>query len=507
VVTDYLPISNENVGHPVLHGHYLFFNSPVSGIDNIYAIDLSNNVRYQVTSSKYGAYNPAISADGKFIYYNDQSKDGLDVVRTSFDPATWQPYMNQAHPQMIAATLVAQEHHEHILDSVSREQLPVKRYSKLSGIFNPYSWGLNINNDLSAVSFGLASKDLLSTTAIAAGYVYDLNERTGLFRGSISYQGLYPVLDFKVETGNRENSRTAFGNSIETIWRETTIEGGVRIPLLLTRSKYWQELSLGTGVGLTRSMDYKNSVYDADDKLIYQGPSRVAIVNDSLRYIYKDDLNNGDLIYNRVSLSYVHVLKTSYRDFLYRWGQTFAADVYHTPFQGDFQGYLWAVRSALYFPGVGKHHYLYFRGAYQKSQQGIETNLYTFRNRIPKPRGYSYPTDGKFWSLSANYALPLWYPDVCLGPILNIQRIKANAFVDYGEGSGQQFYYHESKPSIYYGITDADYLSAGAEVTFDFNVMRLKQQFELGFRATRISANAYHNTGMVYEFLIGNIGF
>jgi WD40 repeat protein len=44
--------SEENIGHPVLIGKYLFFNSPISGIDNIYAYDLEQNVRYQVTSSQ-----------------------------------------------------------------------------------------------------------------------------------------------------------------------------------------------------------------------------------------------------------------------------------------------------------------------------------------------------------------------------------------------------------------------------------------------------------------------
>src|SRR5205085_1144567 len=80
-----LPFSNENTGYPVLYKNYLFFNSPVTGIDNIFALDLNTKKRYQVTTSKYAAYNPAVSKDGKTIYYNDQTKDGLDVVKIPFD--------------------------------------------------------------------------------------------------------------------------------------------------------------------------------------------------------------------------------------------------------------------------------------------------------------------------------------------------------------------------------------------------------------------------------------
>ncbi|MCX8491353.1 MAG: hypothetical protein ORN54_09825, partial [Cyclobacteriaceae bacterium] len=62
--------SDENVGHPVPKDDYVLYNSPISGIDNIYALDVNTGDRFQITSSRYGAYNPSISRDGKSIYYN-----------------------------------------------------------------------------------------------------------------------------------------------------------------------------------------------------------------------------------------------------------------------------------------------------------------------------------------------------------------------------------------------------------------------------------------------------
>ncbi|HRI79877.1 MAG TPA: hypothetical protein PLR06_10120, partial [Cyclobacteriaceae bacterium] len=81
VSEDLLPVSQENVGYPVIFHNYLFFNSPVSGIDNIYAVDLGTKERFQVTSSKYGAYNFSVDPSGKTIYYNNQSRDGMDVAK------------------------------------------------------------------------------------------------------------------------------------------------------------------------------------------------------------------------------------------------------------------------------------------------------------------------------------------------------------------------------------------------------------------------------------------
>jgi hypothetical protein len=182
-------------------------------------------------------------------------------------------------------------------------------------------------------------------------------------------------------------------------------------------------------------------------------------------------------------------------------------DFYNTPYGGDFKARLFAARAAFYFPGFFKHHFFYTRLAYQQSFQGVETNTYIFRNRIAKPRGHSYPADETFTTLSLNYALPLWYPDVALGPVLNIQRVKANFFFDYGKGSGNIFYYKPISNRVYSSDTGDVYKSIGVETTFDFNVMRFLPKFELGFRSTYRFANTYSSSGLVFEVVIGNIAF
>jgi hypothetical protein len=492
---DILPPSSENVGHPVIVGEYLLFNSPVSGIDNIYAINLGTKKRYQVTVSKYGAYNPAVTKDGKSIYYNEQSRDGMNVARMPFDPATWKAFEIVEQVKPLSQYVAEQEGHQHILDSVPQETYSVRKYSKLKGIINPYSWGFNTSNDFTNLQFGITSKDLLGTTSINGGYVYDINERTGFWRAGVSYQGLFPILDLSVETGNRTKSEYIFAAS-ELSWKETTIEGGVRIPLILTHSRFVEQLSVRNAVGLTQVSSFENIIRDSEGNIIYDGGDRNTI----------GQLADGNLIYNHASIGYSRVLKTSYRDFFYRWGQTISAEAYTTPFESDYYGTLWAVRSTLYFPGIFKQHYLFFRGAYQESDTGFEEWSYTFRNTIFKPRGYSYPSSETFMTLSGNYSLPLWYPDIAIGPILNIQRIKANLFYDYGLSTGRTYYNNPVDNEIYFSSGD-EYQSVGIETTVDFNLFRFLPKFELGFRATYISANRSNNAGPVYEFLIGNIGF
>ena len=373
-------------------------------------------------------------------------------------------------------------------------------------MLNPYSWGSFVTNNLAQINVGVVSRDILSTTSLSAGYTYDINEGTSFWNAGISYQGWYPILDLFVSTGDRETEERYANNVLNFSWEESTVEGGVRIPLQLTNSKYSTRLSFGNAAGFTRTTDFRN-VTTKNGRVIYDGPGRVAPAFDSLVYIYKDQLNDGDLIYNHFSLSFSNLLKRSRRDFLSPWGQTLGVDFYNTPYGGDFEARQFAAQSTFYFPGFFKHHYLYTRLAYQENFQGIETNTYIFTNKIAKPRGHSYPTDETFASVSVNYALPLWYPDIAFGPVLNIQRIKANFFYDYGKGTGNTYYYKPNSTRVYTSSTDATYQSVGVETTFDFNVLRFLPKFEVGFRTTYRVANEYNSSGVVFEIVVGNIAF
>lgn len=506
-----LDAGSENVGHPVVWNDHLFFNSPVSGIDNIYVLDLVSGTRHQVTTSKYGAYNPSISKDGKWIYYNDQARDGLDVVRIPYDVNQWKAYQasGESTYQSLANNLVNQEKSGEFWKAIQQKPLTVKKYSKISGVFNPYSWGAFVTNDLAQINVGVLTRDILSTTSIGGGYMYDLNERTSAWKANISYQALYPIIDGSFFSGDRRNTDKAFGNEIEFKWKEMTVEGGLRIPLVLTNSKYSRSLTIGNYAGYTHASSFQNTV-KRNGEIIYRGPQRITPLtglNDSLVFIYKDQLNDGDLVYNKFTFAFSNVLKRSQRDFLYKWGQTLNLESYTTPYGGDFKGRLFAATATFYFPGLVKHHFFYTRFGYQESQQAFETNTYTFRNRIAKPRGQSFPDDANFVSGSANYALPLWYPDIAFGPVLNIQRIKANLFYDIGKGDGHVYYYNTLNNRVYYTTSDQIYQSVGIETTFDINVFRILPKIELGFRSTYRIANDYNTSGMVFEFLVGNIGF
>jgi hypothetical protein len=511
---DLTDFSDENYGYPVPFGKYILYNSPISGIDNIYALDTETNQRYQITCSKYAAYNPCISPDGKTIYYNNQGKDGMDIVKINFDTTQWKPWANRVQPAYTFGHLVEQEGHPDLFKNIPQEKFKIKKYSRLKGIINPYSWGGYFSSDLTEANVGISSRDLLSTTSINAGYVFDLNERTGLWKATVSYQGLYPIIDFSVSQGTRSINKGPLtttiitgppGNRVQNsttkdltvTWTERTMEAGLRIPLITTNSKYFANFTFGNFVGATQITDFSNSFNN--ERTI---PTR--IVNDTIRNaVFMNDVaSNGNLLYNRFSLSAYRLLKQSRRDINSSWGQRIILNVYNTPYGGDFSGTQFSLYGLLYFPGFFKHHSIWGYGAFQSTQlNGLSlrnfrelnpNNNYQFRNQIPLPRGgLGVSRFENFYSMSANYTMPVWYPDIALGPIFNFQRIRANGFFDYGYGVSPKFQDTET------------YMSAGIEVKLDLNIMRFLPQLDVGFR---YSVGLRPSTSL-FELLIGTFNF
>lgn len=510
VWTDVLPIGYENVGHPVLQGDRVYFNSPVSGIDNIYAIDLPTNIRYQITSSKYGAFNPSLSKDNKGLYYNEQSGNGLDVVKVTLEPSTWTKVEVSGKPKSFFEFLAHQEGRPNLLDSIPQTVLPSKNYSKATGIINPVSWGAYFDSDLTSTTIGLTSRNILSTTAVSAGYNYNIAERSGAWNATVSYQAWFPIVDVSATMANRSVNEgdkdirvvernpippqditldTTITRNLTLDWKEKGISAGLRIPLVFTRSKYQSGMTFSNAIGYTQVTEFTNTLSPSGQRY-----APAEIVNDTITRIYtlRSYVGNNNLIYNQFRMQAYRYFKQSTRDFLPKWGQSVSLHWDQTGFNSNLEGSLFAFYAQLYIPGFFKHHSISGYWAYQRTlyTDDFQTN-YVFSNRIPVPRGQSVVRAEKFYSMSANYAMPLWYPDIHLGPLFNVQRIRLNAFVDYGFGSSPSF---ESSQA---------YTSVGGEVKFDVNIIRFLPQIDIGFR---YSVGLSPSTTS-FEFLLGTINF
>lgn len=511
--------SNENIGHPVIALDYLFYNSPFTGIDNIYALDLKTKKRFQVTAAKYGAYNPCLTKDGRTLYYNNQGRNGMDVVKIPFNPSKWTAIEEVKISSFNSYShLVEQEGGEHILDNPSiktMDTLPTSRYRKLPHMFNVHSWGAYVSNDLTRVNIGVTSKDILSTTQIKAGYEFDVQERSGMWKATVSVQALYPIFDFGFSQGRRSVDLDSItygkiigsGSNRDTVerteklhldWMEQTVEGGIRLPINLTRSKFLTHLTISNNIGATKISEFKNSI-DGNGRLF---PTNFP------QYFLEGYLDNGTLLYNSFDLTFSNLLKRSTRDINSKWGQAIFVKLLNTPYGGDFNGKNFSFLGYGFFPGLFKHHSLWGYWGFQSTsiklgRVGLSEELtsnYIFRNQVPTPRGLSdfIGRNEKIYTMSGNYTMPLWYPDLSIGPLLNIKRVRANSFVDYAFGTNAMLQRAQPDENSSYS-----YMSVGGELKFDINIMRFLPEFDIGFRYSY----GVQPKASVFEVLVGTFNF
>ncbi|MDQ3394888.1 MAG: hypothetical protein M3512_12355 [Bacteroidota bacterium] len=451
-----------NMGHPVIHGNYLFFNAAMNGIDNIYAKNLENQLSYQVTTAKFGAYNPNISADGASIIYNEHQKNGMDVVKIPFDTTKWQ-LLNGIKDMNIQyyQPLVDQEQNQDVLEHVPQKVYTGSKYKRATGLINPYSWGASIFPQDRELFIGATSQDILSTTSISAGLTINANESTGFGFAQVSYQGFYPIIDVGARYGYR--STTLGGADVN--WRETGLNLGLRLPLILTRSKFMQTLNVSVATSLTQVDGYDAPVRTVDQQA------------------------NGILHHNKYRVSHNYLLKRNQRDLFSRYGVSSFVQLQHTPFGGDYSSSLLAAEANLFFPGLIKHHSIQLRTSGQLESNGN----YIFPTPLLFPRGYAYQPHKIFYNFSFMYSLPLVYPDLAIGPFLYIQRIKTNLFYDHGRGLG----------ALYIdGNNNNTYYSLGVELTTDFNIMRFLPLLEIGVRYVYLPETGNYS----FQLLLGQFG-
>ncbi|WP_324675200.1 hypothetical protein [Hymenobacter sp. GOD-10R] len=468
-----LPVSNDNLSHPQPWGDYVFFNSPRSGIDNVYAVAMASGQQFQVTSRPLGAYYVAVAPSNQQLAFHDFRAEGARVVTMPLDPARWLPVPATAPaPASYADPLTQQEPGAARLQAASPDsvgpRLVATRYRRLQHPFNVYSWGVIQSPSGQDFSLGIRSQDLLNTTQAIVGAGYDQTERMGNVFTTLSYQGLLPIFDVTLQHGGRQTSvpidrRLPIDSVRSDRWQYTRLTAGARLPLNLTRSRYLQALNLGT-------------YYSEEQVRGYNLPVR-----------YRNEVGYGRSLHVvTYSLSYARQLIQSKRDVAPRWGQSISASWRTTPFAAGLQASQWAVQGGLYVPGLLKHHALRLSGGYQ--QQSRES--YQFGAAVFYPRGQGYVSFDRLQTGSIEYRLPVADMHWALGRWLYVQRLKAAAFLDVAVGQSQ-------------GISTQHYRTTGLDLTFVFNTLRLRVPLEAGARTI------YNQRSGTWEVqpLVLNIGF
>ena len=445
-----LPHTHDEIGWPIFWGSYLLFDSPYSGIDNIHAVHLSSGAHYQVTSRPLAATH--VSVDGDSLLFQEYTLDGYRIAVMPLDPATWTP-IEQVVDRRVRyyEPLIDQEQGGSVLPDLPQQVYPVHRYRPLGHLLKIHSWAPR--TDGANHSLKLTSSDLIDFSSLSSGVEYNSNENAFSVLGDFSLSAWYPIFSVGGRWGKRigvyefeEEDDTKYDSEIKEVtdkWTEKSLHASVEVPLNLSRGPWSSSANLSVTAELT-------DISDEDDP---NHPDSSALLEEKL---------NGRFAPLSYQLALSRSRHKAKRDLAPAWSQSLQLTYRHTPFPGDYDVTLLSGRLGLTFPGLWAHHSLRLKGTYEWQD---DANLYRFASEQIFVRGRDYHFHRHFYQGSANYALPLFYPDWNLGALVYLQRVKSNFFFDFGLGKD--------------GSQRTTYQTAGAELTFDFHLLI---QLDMGAR-------------------------
>lgn len=457
----------EDISTPVFFDKYILYQSSNGGINNIFAIDAQSKAVFRVTSSKYGAFHPAVSPDGSLLVYEDYTTSGYALVQTKLEPDNWLP-VQKMHDRSLHyyKNLVGQEQGHSIFDNaqIPQKKYTQKKYSHLRNAFNINYWGLfGSGNELVAK---VSSNNKLNTLAAQANMAFDPLNNTRRYFANLSYAKWLPIININ--------------------WQDKQIKQNYEINKV-NYADEWFENSVGLSIDLPYNLAFGGW---------YSGTELSANINHI--HLYGKQQNFRYL----TETGYDALLSGGFDFFVYnykykapkavqtRLGQQLF--IYHrSPLNNAYRANQTGIIAQTYWPGLWRSHSVRIGFAAEKQlffEPEID-NYYLFASFVAMPRGHEQNSMQSVSKFTADYKLPLLYPNWGWGSLVYFKRIQANLFVDYAKGTfhTQTYKYH----------------SYGAELTFDVNVFQIRQDIGVGVRASKIPEHAKP----VFQLIIEGISF
>lgn len=438
------------------YDHSLIYTSAESGVDNIWQLDLNSKISTQKTSVAFGAdYG---SCDGKFLYFSNYTADGYQLAKLPVEK--WLDEASTGKRMIsnkLADSLSKQEGKVLNFSNLVDSSFQIKPYRKLTHLFNFHSWApVYINTTAYEVRPGVSffSQNKLGTSTANLGYDYDWTERAGKYRASFEYSGLFPVIRAEVNYGKRKSTYGVIQQNGDTIyhpfsWNELSYELAAKLPLTFSSGKYVQFLQ--------PQIEY----------------ARTQLSHDATT---PDEFYHGFYHGITYQLYFQNVLRRAELDVAPRWGQAVDFVFKQNPTGGTKVGDLKAVQTYLYFPGILKNQAIRIYNGYQEK---LTDKSLSFSDVVRFPRGIQRISNTRLYTFTADYMLPLAYPDFSFGRFFYLKRLRASLFYDFSSLKGKTYNEDNSVHSIY-----EKYLSSfGVEMTGDGHFLRLPAPLSIGIRS------------------------
>ncbi len=419
---------------------------------------------YQKQYNKEGNY--------KYVSLSDSSGNN-DFVKIL------QPYNYEL------ADSVARQERINIQDSlIPQKTFESKKYYQVLHLFNVHSWiaPFYINYDelpdepINIIpGFTLLSQNALSTVTSTVSYYFQ--DGYHHFCPGISLRMFYPIISFEWDYGGAPKmnySLAASGSKPDNIKNYYEITTNISQPLSFSNSRY--QLKLIPAIYYTYKNRYiVDSVNRANPDFYYDKnyfSKGYATLDYRFNFYIASSMSDKDLRYPWFFQYYISHL----------------SPILHKLYYSENTVQMAIVQT----PGIHRHHSTRVLLGYENG----------YGRRMSLSRGYSsadlYTTNyNKAYKITLDYALPLLYPNLSLGPVAYFKRVQALLFYDY-------FKYSFSYNNIRY---KTQLKSIGIELGIETNLLRFFWTFiptiQYSYRLEDGGSSVGFSVDTQYSFSLG----
>ena len=411
-----------NISRPFAYQNKIYFSSGLTGIENIFELELETKNVSQITNTRFGAFDPFVLNDT--LYFSNYDVNGYEIWKTSLKKSLNKTVLFPQHPVSNSLPQYFKNEAKASIDSLIRIDTTYNTFF-WNKLFSPTGWFPLVFPPELGVEFN--TLNLERTFKATIGINYNFKEDIIQTRFTSSYAKLFPIINGTMLKQARriKQSLPVYSDSKlpEIRTAETILGIGLAVPLNLTQGIYYTNLLI------------KSELNHHDVKYL------------------EDDLDN--LIFNSLvtEVDFSRLRPKALRQVQTPFGQNIYFHYKHGLENYDpTQLY---INGQFYFPSVFKTHSLNFEVAYEQNKYN---SSYNYLSPYQGSRGYQYYPFNESFALSANYELPLLYPDSYIGGLVGLTRVRFNAFMDYSSGITSNF---EQKQR-----------SFGGEFIFDLRLFR-----------------------------------
>lgn len=452
-ITRLIPASYNVAGYPCVNDNKIYFTASYEGNDDVFVLEMSNRKIYRLTRGPLGNY--FVNAGNGKISWSAFTAEGYQLKQAD-ESSMQKEEMGEASLSTLAPRFEVSYATEpgNVLSRIPARSFATSKYRKGTRLLNFHSWRPYYSDPI--FTYSLYGENVLNTLQSELYYLYNQNEKTSAAGFATTYAGWFPWLTLGTEyTFNRN---TTIGNRVRQ-WNQLDTRAGLSIPLEWAGRRTYKGFNLG---------------------------SYYVLRNEFNQGFYKDSLGSTSFSYLLHTISWTQQVQRAVQHIYPRFAYSLVATHRHAI--TSVKGYQFITSGSLYVPGVLSTHNLVLAGSFQ---QRDTLSQVVFSDQFAYSRGYTGRYFSRMWRLSANYHLPLFYPDWGVGNIVYIQRIRGNAFYDFTK------VYSRDKTQT------RNQRSAGGEIFFDTKWWN-QYPVTFGFRVSHLLDPDQFDgkQGTVFEFVL-----